>query len=132
MLSHPPLKKIAAIGMIIQLEPFTHELLSEDYEGDEYFKGVYKKIKERVVVVMEGNEYHLQYGLLYKLEKLCIPWDKRFHLMREEHTSRVTGHFGVTKTMENLQRYVYWPKMRVKVENFVIGCVLCSTSKPSN
>jgi hypothetical protein len=31
MLSQPPLKKIATIGMLMQLEPFTHDLLSEDY-----------------------------------------------------------------------------------------------------
>jgi hypothetical protein len=102
MLSQPPLKKIATIGMIMQLEPFTHEILSEDYEGDEDFKEVYKKLKERIVVVMEGNEYHIQDGLLYKLGKLCIPWDRRVQLMREAHTSRVVGHFGVTKTMVNL------------------------------
>jgi hypothetical protein len=46
------------------------------------------KLKERVVIVMEGNEYHLQDGLLYKLDKLCIP--------------RVVGNFGVTKIVENL------------------------------
>jgi hypothetical protein len=73
MLSRPPLKKIVASGMIMQLEPFTRELLSEDYEGDEDFTGVYKKIKERLVVVMEGNEYHLKDGLFYKLDKICIP-----------------------------------------------------------
>jgi hypothetical protein len=64
--------------MIMQLEPFTHELLSEYYEGDEDFRGVYKQLKERLVIVMEGNEYHLQDGLLYKLDKLCIPQDKEF------------------------------------------------------
>jgi hypothetical protein len=40
--TRPPLKKIAEVGMIMQLEPFTHEILSEDYEGDEDFSGVYK------------------------------------------------------------------------------------------
>jgi hypothetical protein len=73
MLSWPPLKKIAIVGVIMQLEPFTHDLLSEDYEGDEYFRGVYKQLKERSVTSMEGNEYHLQDGMLYKLDKLCIP-----------------------------------------------------------
>jgi hypothetical protein len=52
--------------------------------------------------------------------------------MREAHTSRVVGNFGMTKTVVNLQWYVYWPKMQEQVENFVRGCVLCSTSKPSN
>jgi len=56
MLSQPPLKKIAVVEMIMKLEPFTHELLTEDYEGDEYLRGVYKQLKERSIIVMEGNE----------------------------------------------------------------------------
>jgi hypothetical protein len=64
MLSQPPLKKTTSIGMIMYLEPFTNEILSDDYDGDEYFKGVYKQLKESIVTIMEGNEYHLQDGLL--------------------------------------------------------------------
>jgi hypothetical protein len=30
ILSHPPLKKIATLLVIMKLEPFTHDLLSED------------------------------------------------------------------------------------------------------
>ena len=63
MLSRLPLNKIAIIEMIMQLGPFTHELLSEDYEGDEGFRGVYKQLKESSINVIEGNKYHLQYGL---------------------------------------------------------------------
>jgi hypothetical protein len=55
MLSRPPLKKISTIGMIMQLDPFTHELLREYYEGDEDFIEAYKQLKERIVVFMEGN-----------------------------------------------------------------------------
>jgi hypothetical protein len=64
IISLPPLKNIAVVGMIIHLDPFTHETLSEDYERDEDLRGVYKKLKERLVVVMEQNEYHLQEGML--------------------------------------------------------------------
>jgi hypothetical protein len=32
ILSQPPLNKIAIVGVIMQLEPFTHEILSEYYE----------------------------------------------------------------------------------------------------
>lgn len=78
---------------------------------------------------MEGNEYHLQDGLLYKL---CIPQVRRLQLMREAHTSKIARHFSVTKTVANLHRYVYQPKMQKQVARFVRGCVLCSTSKPSN
>jgi hypothetical protein len=91
MLSQPPPKKIALVGMILKVQHFTHELLSEDYEGDGYFRGVYKQLTERSVIAMEGNEYHLQEGLLYKLDKLCIPRDKIVQLMRETHTYRLLG-----------------------------------------
>jgi hypothetical protein len=102
------LKKIATFGMIMQLETFTHELLSENYEGDEGFGGVYNKLKDRLVTFMEGNEYHLQDGILYKMEKLCIPWDKKVQLMIEAHTYRVEGNFCMTKTIVNLQLCVYY------------------------
>jgi hypothetical protein len=59
----------------MNLEPLTRELMSEYYERDEYFIGFYKQLKEILVAIMEGNEYHLQEGLLYKLDKLCIPRD---------------------------------------------------------
>jgi hypothetical protein len=66
------------------------------------------------------------------MDKLCIPQERRVQFMREAHTSRFFGHFGVTKTRENLQRYMYWPKMQEHVEKIVRGCVLCNTSKPTN
>jgi hypothetical protein len=52
--------------------------------------------------------------------------------IREAHSSLIVGHFGVGKTMANLQRYCYWPKMNESVSRYVRGCLLCATSKPSN
>ena len=34
MLSKPPMQKIAAVEVIMQLEPITHEMFSEDYGKD--------------------------------------------------------------------------------------------------
>ena len=58
----------------------------------------------------DGNEtvdYHLQDGLLYSLDKLCVPKGEHLQLIREAHTSKVTWHFGVGKTVANLERHVY-------------------------
>jgi hypothetical protein len=111
MLSRPPLKKIKVVRMIMQLDPFTHEIMSEDYKGDEDFRGVYKQLKKRLAIVMEGIDYHLQDVLFYKLEKLCILREKRVQLIREAHTYKIVGNFGVTKRVANLQQYVYWSNM---------------------
>ena len=47
-------------------------------------------------------DYHLQDGLLYMLDKLCVPKGECLQLIREAHTSKVAGHFGVGKTMDIL------------------------------
>ena len=49
---------IAAMGVIMQLEPFTHDILSEDYEGYEDFRGSYKQLRERSITAIEDNEFH--------------------------------------------------------------------------
>ena len=54
------------------------------------------------------------------------------HVIKEAHSSRVSRHFGVGKTMEQLQRYCYWPRMNKTFAKYIKGCVMCSTSKPSN
>jgi hypothetical protein len=67
---------------------------------------------------------------LYHLGKLCIPKDERVNVIREAHTSIVSGHFGVGKAIAQLQRCCYWTQMNVS--KYVKGCVMCATSKPSN
>ena len=51
-------------------------------------------------------DYHLQEGLLYRLDKLCVPKGEHLQLIRDAPTSKVAGHFSVGKTVANLQRYV--------------------------
>jgi hypothetical protein len=70
--------------------------------------------------------------LLYHMGKLCIPINERVHVIMEAHTSLVSGHFGVGKTMTHLQRFFYWPQMKEIVTKYVKGCVSCSTCNPSN
>jgi hypothetical protein len=70
--------------------------------------------------------------LLYHLGKRCLPRDERVNVIREAHTSLISGHFGVVKTVAQLQRYCYWPRMNETISKYIKGCVMCATSKPSN
>ena len=74
----------------------------------------------------------MQGKLLYHLGKLCIPTGERVHVIWEAHTSLVSGHFGVEKTLCHVQRFCFWPHMKNIVTHYVKGCVMCSVSKPSN
>jgi len=52
-----------------------------------------------------------QDGLLYRLDKLCLPKGGNLPLIREAHTSKVVGNFGAGNIVANLQMYGYCPKM---------------------
>jgi hypothetical protein len=43
--------------------------------------------------------YHFNNGLLYNLDKLCVPKGERLQLNKEAHISKVAGHFGIGKTI---------------------------------
>lgn len=44
----------------------------------------------------------------------------------------IIEHFGVGKTIVNLQRYFYWPHIFSNVSHFIRGCSLCATGNPIN
>ena len=71
-------------------------------------------------------------NLLYHLCELCIPQGERLEIIREAHNSLIAGHFSVGKTVAQLQRYCYWPRMLESVSHFIKGCSLCAINKPSN
>jgi hypothetical protein len=106
----------------------THDSYVEQYAIDEYFKEVYEKLTHGAQV----ENYCLQGKTLYHLGELCIPTSEQVHVIREAHTSLVSRHFGVGKTMAHLHRFCYWPQMKAIVTKYVKGCVMCSTCKPTN
>jgi hypothetical protein len=75
----------------------------EQYVIYEYFNEVYEKLTHGAQV----ENYCLQGKLFYHLVKLCIPTSERVHVIQEAHTSLVSGHFWVGKTMAHLQRFCY-------------------------
>jgi len=69
---------------------------------------------------------------LYHCGKLCIPQTKREKIIREVHTSLISGHFGVSKTVAQLQWFCYWSKINERVSRYVKGCAMGAKSKTSN
>ena len=67
-------------------------------------------------------------NMLYHLGKLCVPRGERVNVTREAQTSVIAGHFSVSKTMENIQRYFYSTCILESVSHFVRGCSLCVVS----
>jgi hypothetical protein len=101
MLSRP----IISASVILKHSPIMHESYVEQYDLDIDFKEVYETLCHSNHV--EELDYHVHDNLLYHLGKLCIPQGERINIIREAHSSLIAGHFGVGKTMANLQRYCY-------------------------
>jgi hypothetical protein len=91
---------------------------------DAEFQEVYSNLSQGHQV--EELDYHVHDNLLYHLGKLCVPQGERVNVTREAHTSLIVGHFGVSKIVENLQRYFYWPRMLESVSHFKRLFIVCS------
>ena len=77
-------------------------------------------------------DYYIKDQLLYHFGKLCNQLIERINIIMKAHTSLISGHFGVSKTFAQLQRYCYWTKMNVTVSRYVRGCTMCAKRRPSN
>jgi len=102
-----------------------HESYIEQYAQDMDFKDVYETLSQGKRV--EELDYHVKDQLLYHCGKLCIP-----QIEREAPTSLISGHFGVSKTVAQLQRFYYWPEMNETISRYVRRCAMCAKRKPSN
>jgi hypothetical protein len=133
MISQPPTSNIIHFITMMHMDPFAHDEYKEAYTKYEDFKEVYQQRQGQIHI--EGDNkanYHFHNGLLYKLDKICVPKGEQLQLIREAHTLKVARHFGVGKKFSNLQRYVYWPRMKEDVAWYIRGCIICCTSNPSN
>ena len=86
------------------MEPFIHDAYKESYTKYVDFKEVLWKLHGQICVEEHDgkDEYHLHNGFLYKLENICVPKGEILQLIKEAHTSKVVGHFGIGIIVSNL------------------------------
>ena len=89
-------------SVVLQNGSLKHESYIEQYSTDVDFKDIYESLTHGTQV--EEVNYHIHDRLLYHLGKLCIPKTQRAHVIQEAHSSRISRHFGVSKTMAQVQR----------------------------
>ena len=78
-----------------------HNLSTED--GTHWFKGT-------AMVVMENN--NLRRGVITLF-----------------HDHKASGHPGITKTLQLIAPYYWWPNMKTFVTEYIKGCAICQMSK---
>ena len=70
----------------------------------------------------EWNVYH----------QIVVPKCYRSSILSLAHDHVLSGHLGVRKTLDRVQRHFYWPKMRQDVADYCRTCHSCQvTGKPN-
>jgi hypothetical protein len=65
--------------------------------------------------------------------KIIIPPVGQPEILKEYHDKRISGHFGMEKTISRLRQSSYfWPRLRMTVGKWCRECRLCTRKKPAN
>src|SRR5882724_3756788 len=70
----------------------------------------------------QDGEFLRYKGLLY------VP-DVQLDILRSHHDYHLAGNPGITKTIKNIRRQFYWPRMVAFVTDYIHSCSVCSRSK---
>jgi hypothetical protein len=77
-----------------------------------------------------GDDFLVHDGYLFKNNQLCILRSSlRDKLIRELHSSDLSGHVGCDKTIPNLEDHYFWPQLKRDARKFVQWCPVCQTCK---
>lgn len=65
-------------------------------------------------------------------DHLFVPPSVRSDVLLWGHTSKLTCHPGIRRTLDFLSRKFWWPSMGKDVRDFVLACTTCSQNKSSH
>eukprot|EP00253_Pinus_taeda_P024483 PITA_24483 len=111
-------EKVAAIvnwpspKSLFEVMGFEH--LTDLYQADSDFKEAFEACQNPVLRNRSPwLDYNMQEGLIFRGGKLCIlDSSMRENIVWEKHSGGLAGHFGIDKTLKQLERFYYWPRMR--------------------
>ena len=134
------LSRIPHLNNIITLSALDLDNLLNLYQQDHYFAPILETLQHPQDAtpkeLARAKHFELNNQRIYLKEEnwLAIPKDKRLRtqILQEHHDTDISGHLGIDKTYELLQRNFYWPKLGKDVYKFVTTCDSCQRNKPSH
>ena len=94
--------------------------------ADEWCQKIVQQVREGKV-----TEFHLQDGVLYFRNRLCIPQNDELkkRILSEAHDTPYTAHPGATKMYQDVKKGYWWPGMKKDIAEFVAKCLTCQQVK---
>ena len=122
----PIVKVEHRINVVTSLLADIHQSMRDD--------PTYQRLLKTNKVKLDAENLHIEKSFLYyKHHRLYIPNDAalRTRILAECHDVPTSGHLGKDKTIEQVKRRFYWPRMDVEITQYVTGCDECQRNKPS-
>ncbi|XP_061375386.1 uncharacterized protein LOC133317533 [Gastrolobium bilobum] len=107
------------------------DTLRQENHSSPFFQQIYKSIAEDP----SSNAHYKAYdGLLFYKGKLLLdPSSPLVHqVLHENHSTFMSGHTGIQKTMARVSASFSWPNWRAAVKAFVSSCITCQQVKYQN
>lgn len=124
----PELNQVMAITTSI---PSWIEEVQQSYLGD-------NKCQELLTKLNVDNQaqppYTLQNGIMRYEDRLYVGNSTKLknQLLESFHASALGGHSGERASYQRLKLLLYWPGMRLEVNNYVKRCPICQKNKLQN
>ena len=88
--------------------------------------------KEACHLILSWQKFTVLDGILYHIEgdkilRVVVPETDRDRLFNEAHAGTFGGHLRGAKIHSQLSQHCWWPKMRVDIEKWCCGCLVCAT-----
>jgi transposase InsO family protein len=112
----------------ITVAPDLIQLIKQSYQNDPFCRALLSTSRS------PPPHYQIHDGLIFLGSLLYIPSSNEIKakLFIEAHDSAISGHLGVMKTLELLNRNYYWPKMSEDVKEYIKSCPICISNKARN
>ena len=110
------------------------ELLADIHEAAAKDAVYCRWLKAKAGALRKEN-LHVARSFLYRSpDRLYVPSDLslKTRLLRECHDAPTSGHLGKDKTIEQVKRRFYWPRMDEEIAQYVTSCDACQRNKPSH
>ena len=109
-------------------------LLADIFEASKS-DGAYTRLLKKSAAELKKEHLHVKGGLVYyRATRLYLPDDLalRTRILHECHDAPTSGHLGKDKTIDQVKRRFYWPRMDAEIQTYVTGCDSCQRNKPSH
>ncbi|KAH7689613.1 gagpol and env protein precursor, partial [Aphelenchoides avenae] len=100
---------------------------------EDWLKEIFQKPENEWNSVLKEQDMFVKDGMLYKSisgrKALVVPQDETKTVFDRFHDGVFGGHAGWYKTIQMMQKYVFWPRMRNDVRKWVKKCFTCARYK---